>query len=58
MREESEPTFDEIHVRKILEAAAERAAMTRGAFDLFTRPYLSAGYAREVAEAERRYFRS
>jgi hypothetical protein len=57
MRQDYKPDVDEVHVRKILDAAAQRAPMTRGEFDGFTRPYLAAGYAREVAEAERQYFR-
>ena len=57
MRQEYKADFDEVHVGKILEAAAQRAPMTRGEFDGFIRSYLAAGYAREVAEAERQYFR-
>jgi len=57
MRQEFEPNFDEIQVCSILAAAAQRGHMTRGVFDAFARPYLAAGYAREVAEAERRYFK-
>ena len=58
MRQEPETNFDEDYIREILEAAAQRRPMTRGVFDMFTRRYLANGYAREVAEAERRYFRS
>jgi hypothetical protein len=58
MRQETEVFFDEIYVREILAAAAQRGPMTRGVFDMFTRRYLADGYAREVAEAERRYFHS
>jgi hypothetical protein len=57
MRQNFQPSFDEIYVNRILADAAERRPMTRGQFDAFTRSYLVAGYAREVAEAERQYFR-
>jgi len=56
MRQEFETQFDEACVSEILAEAAQRKPRTRGQFDLFSRPYLAAGYAREVAEAERRYF--
>jgi hypothetical protein len=58
MRQETETFYDEAHVREILAAAAQHGQMTRGVFDMFMRPYLADGYAREVAEAERRYFHS
>jgi hypothetical protein len=58
MRQEIETLFDETHVREILAAASQRGPMTRGVFDMFTRRYLAEGYARDVAEAERRYFRN
>jgi hypothetical protein len=58
MRQDCEPQFDEAYVCEILAEAAKRRPRSRGQFDLFSRPYLAAGYAREVAEAERRYFRA
>jgi hypothetical protein len=57
MRQSFQPSFDEIQVQRILADVADYRPMTRGQFDRFTRPYLQAGYAREVAEADRRYFR-
>jgi len=57
MRQYAEPSFDEAYVSKILADAAQRGRMNHGQFDGFIRPYLAGGYAREVAEAERRYFR-
>ena len=56
MRQNFQPSHDEIYVREILTDAAARRPMTRAQFDSFVRPYLTAGYAREVAEAERQYF--
>jgi hypothetical protein len=58
MRQDSEAQFDETFVREILAEAEQRRPRSRGQFDLFSRPYLAAGYAREVAEAERRYFKA
>jgi hypothetical protein len=57
MRLEREPTCDEKVVRKIITHASERHIKTEGAFGHFVRPYLEAGYPREVAEAHRRLFR-
>jgi hypothetical protein len=58
MRERAEAQFDEIRVQEILAEAEQRRPRSRGQFDQFARPYLAAGYAREVAEAERRYFQA
>jgi hypothetical protein len=49
---------DEIVVHRILAGASQRRPRTMGEFGLFVRPYLKAGYQREVSEAHRRYFRS
>jgi hypothetical protein len=58
MRQSHQPSFDEIYVREILADVAARRPITRAQFDGLVRPYLAAGYAREVAEAERQYFHS
>jgi hypothetical protein len=49
---------DELIVQSILTAASQQRPRTMGEFGQFVRPYLSAGYQREVAEAHRRYFGS
>ena len=56
MRQELDPQWDEVLVKKILTAATGRNSMTMGEFSQFVRPYLEAGYSREVKEAHRRYF--
>ena len=57
MRLQQEPDCDEILVDTILRAATERKLATMGEFGHFVRPYLAAGYQREVTEAHRRYFK-
>jgi len=47
---------DELMVQRILTAASQHRPRTMGEFGHFARPYLNAGYQREVAEAHRRYF--
>jgi hypothetical protein len=47
---------DDAVVRHILVAASGRHVRTMGEFGQFVRPYLAAGYQREVNEAHRRYF--
>ena len=49
---------DEIVVSRILAAASHQRLRSMGEFGLFARPYLKAGYQREVTEAHRRYFLS
>ena len=49
---------DEVVIQRILTVASQRRPHTMGEFGLLTRPYLDAGYQREVAEAHRRYFTS
>jgi len=56
MHQNVQPSFDEIYVREILADVGARRPVTRAQFDGLVRPYLAAGYAREVAEAERQYF--
>jgi hypothetical protein len=48
--------YDEIAVQRILAAVSQRHPRTIGEFAHIARPYLGAGYQREVAEAHRRYF--
>jgi hypothetical protein len=48
---------DDLVVHRILAAASQQRARTMGEFGLVVRPYLNAGYQREVTEAHRRYFR-
>ena len=48
--------YDEIVVHRILTAISQRHPQTMGEFGHIARPYLNAGYQREVAEAHRRYF--
>jgi hypothetical protein len=47
---------DEIVIHKILTGATQRRLRSTGEFGHFVRPYLAAGYPREVTEAYRRYF--
>jgi hypothetical protein len=47
---------DDIILERILAAASRQRPHTMGEFAQFARPYLNAGYQREVAEAHRRYF--
>src|SRR5262245_63262837 len=54
MREELQ--CDEILVQRILAGATVRRLTNIGEFGQFVRPYLTAGYLREVSEAHRRYF--
>jgi hypothetical protein len=56
MRLEREPKCDEILIHKIFAAATQRRLKTMGEFGQFVRPYLAAGYQREVTEAHRRFF--
>ena len=48
--------YDETVVHRILATVSQRHARTMGEFAHIARPYLSAGYQREVAEAHQRYF--
>ena len=48
--------YDETVVHRILAAVTPRHPRTMGEFAHIARPYLSAGYQREVAEAHQRYF--
>lgn len=49
--------YDESYVIEILAAAQKLPPMTRDEFARFTAADLQAGYAAEVAEASRRYFK-
>jgi hypothetical protein len=48
--------YDEMVVCQIFAAVSQRRLSTMGEFGQFARPYLAAGYQREVSEAHRRYF--
>ena len=47
---------NEIMVAEIVNAATHRRLKTMGEFGQLARPYLAAGYQREVCEAHRRLF--
>jgi hypothetical protein len=51
-----EPQCNEIMVDEIVNAATQRRLKTMGEFGQMVRPYLAAGYQREVTEAHRRFF--
>ena len=51
------PAYDEPLVLRITSGATQRKIRTEGEFGHFVRPYLEAGYPREVAEAHRRFFK-
>ena len=53
---DSEKDYDEIVVVQIVTALSQRQLRTMGEFGMLVRPYLGAGYEREVNEAHRQYF--
>ena len=56
MNLECNPQCNEIMVDEIVNAATRRHMKTMGEFGQLVRPYLAAGYQREVTEAHRRFF--
>jgi len=56
MRVGQQRGLDETLVSEILVAAKERYVSTTVDFGQFVRPYIAAGFPREVAEAHRQYF--
>jgi hypothetical protein len=56
MYAERELHCDETVINTILTAATQQRLASTGEFGRFVRPYLAAGYPREVTEAYRRYF--
>ena len=58
MHSDLEARGDERLIEQIIAGARARRIKTQGEFGHFARPYLEAGYPREVMEAHKRYFRT